>query len=105
MKTVLPRTHWSDEKLEVFRCPQQISDNVYGAFNSLIHRSRVTEGVPVWASRMIREEAFTADELRELKAIITSSAPETEISAEILGGRETLKWIEAVLKGDIKSHV
>jgi hypothetical protein len=73
---------------------------VYESYNGLIHRSRVSEGVPTWACRLIREESFTRDELIDLKQIMTDNeAPTTELSFEILGGRPTIAWLNSILSG------
>jgi hypothetical protein len=97
MRTVAPRKRQLIEKPEVFRTPWQISDFVYEAFNGLAHRAKLTPGTAVYANRMCREESFTRSELIELKQIMTAEAPETEISAEILGRRDTLSWIDSIL--------
>jgi hypothetical protein len=47
---------------------------------------------------MIREEAFSQEELIELRRIMTDeTADTTEVSREILAGEATLDWIESVL--------
>jgi hypothetical protein len=101
MRTVAPRTRQDQEKPEVFRTPGRISDTVYEAFNTLAHKAKLVEGTAVYASRMIREESFTRDQLLEIRDIMTLEAPETEISAEILGGPQTLKWIASVLESGL----
>jgi hypothetical protein len=98
MRTITPRTHQDQEKPEVYRCPRKISDIAYEAFAQLAHKAKLTEGTSVYAHRLIREEALTLEDLLELKAIMTDGEnPTTEISAQILGGRYTLAWIESVL--------
>jgi len=97
MRTLAPRKKRIQEKPPVFRTPEEISDIVYRNFNSLAHQQKLTEGTAVFANRMIREESFNKDELRAVAAIITDEAPEAEVSAEILGGEETLAWIEEIL--------
>ena|ERR1700751_273263 len=98
MRTVAPRVRKFKETEPVFRTPEEISDLVYRNFNSLAHQQKLTEGCAIYANRMCREEHFTMDELIELKGIMTDQeAPTTEISREILGGDDTLIWIERIL--------
>jgi hypothetical protein len=105
MKTVLPRTPWSDEKPEVFRCPRKISDAAYEAFNALAHRAKLAPLTAVYANRFCREESFSRAELLEIKTIMTDNAETSEIDSQILAGAPTLKWIEGILKGEIKAYV
>jgi hypothetical protein len=103
MRAVIPRIHQSDEKKEVFRTPLKISDIVYEAFNTMAHKAKLAEGTAIYASRMIRGESLTREELQQLRDIMVSGAPETEISAEILGGRATISWINSILNPGAKS--
>jgi hypothetical protein len=98
MKTIPARKRRIQEKPPVYRTPEGISDLVYRNFNTLAHERKLTEGTAIYANRMCREESFTMDELSELKGIMTDEeAPTTEISREILGGRETLSWIDSII--------
>jgi hypothetical protein len=98
MRTLAPRKKKFKEIEPVYRTPEQLSDLVYLSYNQLVHRASLSDGCPVFASRMIREEHFTVDELLELRRIMTDEeAPTTEISREILGGRETLSWIDSII--------
>jgi hypothetical protein len=45
----------------------------------------------------IREESFGREEPLAIKAIIKGDEPTAELSGEILGGDDTLAWIESVL--------
>jgi hypothetical protein len=94
---VKPRVHPFQSTEPVYRTPVELSDLVYQTFNSLAHRAKLIDGTSVFANRLIREESLTREELRTLKAIITDESPEAEVSSEILGGQETLDWIESVL--------
>jgi hypothetical protein len=96
---VKPRVHPLQSTDPVYRTPVDLSDLVYQTFNSLAHRAKLVDGTAVFASRLIREESLTREELRTLKAIITDESPESEVSSEILGGQETLDWINSILSG------
>ena len=103
-RTVTSRKQQSQEKPEVFRTPEKLSDLVYEQFNTLAHKSRLVEGTPTWANRMCRMEAFTREELLELRDLMTDrEKPETEISRRILGGTDTLSWIDSVLNPGSKA--
>src|ERR1700693_3893379 len=105
-RTVIPRTGQDQEKPEVYRTPWRVSEETYQAFNQLAHKAKLTEGTAVFAHRLIREEALTRDAILELRAIMTDMEnPTTEISAQVLGGTVTLKWVESVLKGETKAYV
>src|SRR5258708_40156844 len=98
MKTVKSRIDYAQEKAKpVYRTPWQVSEEAYQAFNQLAHRARLSEGTSVFAHRLIREESFNKEELRELRDLMTDEAPETELSAQILGGKQTLAWLDSVL--------
>jgi hypothetical protein len=86
------------QKPPVFRTPREISDIVYEASNTLAHKAKLTPGTAVYANRMIREEAFTREELIELRDIMALDAPETEVSKEVLGGRDMLRWVEGIFE-------
>ena len=97
MRTVAPRKKRIQEKPPVYRTPEALSDFVYQNFNSLAHRQKLTEGTAILANRMIREESFSRDELLAIRAIIKGDEETAELSGEILGGDETLAWIEEIL--------
>jgi hypothetical protein len=97
MKTVTPRKKRILEKPPAYRTPEEISDLVYQNFYSLAHGQKLTDGTSVLASRLIREESFGREELLAIKAIIKGDEPTAELSGEILGGDDTLAWIESVL--------
>jgi hypothetical protein len=42
--------------------------------------------------------SFSKDQLRELRNLMTAEAPETELSAQILGAPATIVWIDSILK-------
>jgi hypothetical protein len=98
MRTLAPRKKRIEGKPPVYRTPEPLSDLVYLSYNQLVHRASLSDGCAVFASRMIREEAFSQEELIELRRIMTDeTADTTEVSREILAGEATLDWIESVL--------
>lgn len=100
MRTTIPaRKRRTPEKPPVYRTPEALSDFVYQNFNSLAHRQKLTEGTAIYANRMCREESFTRDELLAIRAIIKGDEETAPLSGEVLGGDETLDWIESILEG------
>jgi hypothetical protein len=97
MRAVAPRNRPSQQKPEVYRTPGKVSDLAYEMFNSLAHRAALVPGTASYACRMCREESFTRAELIEIRDILIGAEPESEISARILGGDETLAWIDSIL--------
>src|ERR1700747_1227633 len=97
MRTIPERKTRRQEKPPENRVPEHLSDLIYRSFNEMAHRSRLTEGTAVFANRMIREESFNREELLAIRAIINGDEPTAELSGEILGGDNTLIWIERIL--------
>ena len=102
IKTVKTRPRGFISAEPVFRVPPEISDAIYVSFNSLAHRSRLLDGVAVWANRAIREESFSRGELQSIRDILTDPAPETAVSVEILSPMS--EWIEEALSGRVPAQ-
>jgi hypothetical protein len=84
----------------VFRlspCPLQPTTTPTPKSITLAHREKLSDGTAVYANRMIREEASTKDELLEIKAIMKGDEPTAELSRQILGDKNTLRWLEGIL--------
>jgi hypothetical protein len=103
-RTVLPRNRSLKQSVPVFRTPWEISDLAYKNFAEKAHRAKLTGGTAHFANRLIREESFTKEELRALKAIINGDEETSSLSGYILGADDTLAWIEAALKGELKPY-
>jgi len=81
----------------LFRASEEISDAVYLSFNNLAHRARLADGTSVWASRIIRMESFTRDELMEIERLINSEGRDSP-TGQVLSAEATLAWIRESLR-------
>jgi hypothetical protein len=100
-RPIRPRDRRDKEKEQVFRTPEEISDLAYKNFNTLANKSKLTDGTAHFANRLIREESFSKQELKDVRSIINGEEPTAEVSGEILGGELTLAWIKDVLDGKV----